>query len=69
MKRTVSIEIEESITETRIVVPGDIHCPACGAVVSMTRPGANASGPEWVPWIETVLISPENTKSPEHKKD
>ena len=68
MKRTVSIEIEESITETRIVVPGDIHCPACGAIVSLTRPYANASRPERVPWIETVLISPENTKLPEHEK-
>jgi hypothetical protein len=66
MKKTVSIEIEETVT--RIVVPGDIHCPACGAIVSLSSLGKNASRLDRNPWIETVLLNPENTKLSEHKE-
>jgi hypothetical protein len=61
MKKTVSIEIEETITETRIVVPGDIHCPACGSVVSLRR--TESDNFEFSsPRIETIVIKPEEVR-------
>jgi hypothetical protein len=58
MKKTVSIEIEETVTETRIVVPDEIHCPACGSVVSAGRTDLNRFGS--VPLrVEMMLVKPE----------
>jgi hypothetical protein len=61
MKKTVFIEIEETVTETRIVRPGKIYCPACGSLVSppRTSPSELRLKP---PRTETIFIKPENVK-------
>jgi hypothetical protein len=69
MKRRVVFEIEETITETRIVVPGNIHCPACGAIVSSKPLGNEIQQVKRLPLVETIAIRPENTEILERKKE
>jgi hypothetical protein len=69
MKRRVVIEIEETIIEARIVVPGNIHCPACGAIVSSRASAENIQQFKRLPLVETIAIKPESTKLLEREKE
>jgi len=68
MKKKIFIEIEETVTEVRVVDARHMTCPACGEVITFRQQttGQMLRSPAR---IETILIKPENVKALNPAKD